>query len=255
MVRHRKTLLVVGLIAATCLLSWVIGLPGVGGVKQFREAGVIAGQPGGVEFRADTSSVRVRPSTDGKVHVSVRGEYSGARPMLALTTEEGSVLVVVDCYAEPTRQCELAVDLSVPPAAALRAKTSSGPLDVAGLAGQLSLRTDSGPVTLRNLSGSVIVNTLTGSTVGNGLSGRRYTVTSHDAPVTLALTAVPASARINSGSGPASLVVPGVTYRINSSSGSAPTSITVPRSATAFPQLTVTTDNAPIRIRPTAVSP
>lgn len=254
--RHRKTMLLTGLIVATCLLSWIVGLPGVGGVKQFREAGVIAAQPGGVELRADTSRVRIRPSTDGKIHVSARGEYAGARPLLALTTDGGSVLVVVDCFAEPTRKCDLAVDLQVPPDASLRAKTSSGTLDVAGLAATSSLRSDSGPLILNNLTGSVIVETLSGTTRGADLSGRRYTVTSRTGSVSLALTRVPASVKIDSGRGQTSLVVPPATYRVSASSGGASSNIGVPSSATAFPQLSLTSSDAPIRVRtPSAQNP
>lgn len=247
--RHRRWALIATAILTACLVSWGVGLSGVNGVKQFHVEAVTDIQPGGVEFRADTPDVRIRPSKDGRVHVSAHGQYSGAKPVATASEDSGSSLVVVDCYAEPSRDCVLSVDVQIPPDAPLRARTSDGPLDVADLRGPLNVNTDSGPVTLTRVSGSVQVNTLSGATHGTGLSGQRFTVSSRSGPVSLGLTAVPASVRIDSGDSQTSLTVPAARYRVLASSGKGSRSIKVDRSASAFAELDLTTSGASIRVR------
>lgn len=225
-VKHRKTLLIAGIIAMTCVASWIIGLGWFGGEKQFRGEDSIAAVARGVEFRTDTPQVKVRPSPDGRVHLSIRGTYSGATPFMALTVEDERVLAVVNCFEEPLRECDLTVDLLVPPDLPLQAKSSSGMLDVAQLDSRLHLRSDSGQLTLTQLSNSVVVETLTGQVTGRGLSGPRFTVTGRQSPVSLALTEAPASISVNTGAeSPVRLSMPPGRYRLDVDAGAGEVSL------------------------------
>lgn len=251
-VRHRKTLLVVGVIFVTCIASWIVSMGWFGGVKTYTGDDSIAAASRGVEVRADTATVHVLPSTDGRVHLKIRGEYSGAVPFMALTVEDERVLAVVNCHAEPMRHCDLTAELRMPADQSLEAKSSSGLVDVRKLAGRVQVRTDDGPINLGDLDGSLVVQTLTGRVSGTNLSGPRYTVTTRDAPISLGTTVVPASVMVRTGgSQPVTLTVPAGRYRLQMDTGQGKVNlgrgIVRDQNSTAF--ITVATEGAPVALR------
>ncbi|MGK2854723.1 MAG: hypothetical protein ACSLE3_11590, partial [Microbacteriaceae bacterium] len=219
--RHRRTIIALTLVALVCLTAWAVGLPAATGVAHYAVSDSVPATAAGIEYRGDTANVVISPATDNRVSIRVSGTYSGARPTLSVREESGRTLVMINCYSEPTRVCDLDATITAPAERALVARTQQGALEVDRIDGPLVLRSESAPITLRRVSGPVMAYTLTGPVNGVDLRSPRVAVRSTGGSVTAAFSAAPKSVSVVTGNADVSVDVPVMApaYRVSIETG------------------------------------
>lgn len=155
-------------------------------------------------------SVNVRPSTDGKLHVAAikvcRAETAArvrkyARETSVQAGREGDTYAIRVTYPRKVElkvsfwdlfkdetwenggllpRVEVQLVLDVPAGMDVRVTTTSGEVDIEGMAGALELRTTSGDVGVRRTDGSLRVESTSGDVDASGIARARISTSSGD---------------------------------------------------------------------------
>ena len=195
-------------------------------------------------------SVTVAPSRDGMVAVRATVRYGLSRPELVESSTAAGVDLSARCTGIVDNDCVVDYVIAVPPAFGVTVVSSSGDVQVDGLAGPVRLDLESGEAALSDLAGPVIV-TSDADVYGERLRSPALSVRSGSGDVRVAFTAVPASVEVQSHDGYVDVGVPGSTaYRVAAHTRDGRTVIEVPVDPLAASAIVVLSGGDGVRVHP-----
>ncbi|MFI6155949.1 DUF4097 family beta strand repeat-containing protein [Kitasatospora sp. NPDC051170] len=176
-----------------------------------------------IQLVTGSSSVRVKPGSDGRVLLTKRLDWTVSEPKVKAEVDAAGVMTVnVQCRRElPFYNCGAQIDLEVPPGVEVGGLVTSGSVELEDLTGPVDLEGTSGAIGLDRLTGPVHAKTSSGMVQGTGLGSGTVEATSDSGSVQLDFATAPADVRVKTNSGSATVTVPkGSHYRISGRTGS-----------------------------------
>ncbi|WP_412543167.1 DUF4097 family beta strand repeat-containing protein [Longispora sp. K20-0274] len=165
---------------------------------------------------------------DGPIVVREHVTYRADRPATKHDLSDGVLRLTNDCRDS----CEVDYTIRVPATLAAKLVNDEGMISVAGLTGDLEVRTDAGLVE------------------GTGLGGRKVRVTADAGKVSLGFTGVPDDVTAKSTAGEVEIVLPaGTSYRVNASNTVGSRTVSVQTSDASTHVITASTDVGSLEIR------
>jgi hypothetical protein len=226
--QSRRIALFAGLPMTAALIGWsALNVAAFLGQGTFSINQSVAWSGGPVTISVGSGDVIVSPSSDGRVHIDGRVEYSLVKPTLVVKASGSDASVSFSCSAIAAGRCSAEIMVSVPPGAILVASSRSGNVMASGFA-NATLESDSGDVRASGLSGNVMLQTHSGDIVATALSASSVTADNDSGTVSLAFESTPQSVDVQNSSGDVSVLVPDVPYHVTAHSDSGDVSITVP---------------------------
>jgi hypothetical protein len=211
---------------------------------------VVDSDSGEVVVRAGDGPARLRTEL-------TRGLFGGEAQV---STTGGRVRVSTDCPAFGSVTCSARHELRVPPGTAVRVRTGSGDVTVAGVRGGVTARTGSGTIDLERVDGGVTARTGSGDVTirgagdttvraqtGSGtidatrVRGETIAAQTGSGDVRLQVVAPPSTLTARTGSGDVELTVPDVAYAVDARTGSGDEDIAVDRDDDAAHELDLET--------------
>jgi hypothetical protein len=164
-------------------------------------------------------------------------------------------------------RCRVDYDLTVPASVSVRARTDSGRINIAGVAGadtgsgsgsvtvrhvtgDVSARSDSGRLTFQDVGGTLSAHTDSGSINATELRSPASTISSDSGGVRLAFTQAPNNVQATTDSGSVRLAVPGGPYYVDVRTDSGGRHINVPTAPHAVARLYLRTDSGGVHVDP-----
>jgi len=197
----------------------------------------------------------LRPSTDGRVHITATGSYAGSRPTLlarasnAVTTIDGR-----GCYAPAVwfRRCSLDVTVAIPQTSQVRVDTSNGDISAAGLTGALDLGTTNGNIHTSGTQAGLHLRSGNGNIQVLAATSQQATAHSTNGNISMAFTRSPATITATSTNGNINVGVPttGVSYFLNVHTSNGTNSSSVDSDRTSGRTITARTTNGNVTIAP-----
>ncbi|MQA11095.1 MAG: DUF4097 family beta strand repeat protein [Pseudonocardiaceae bacterium] len=158
MLRNR---ILVAVLGGTLML---VGCAGIGATASFNDEAVVSERIDSVRLTGGTGNVTVR--VGDTVTVSRVVHYTDERPGVTHRVD-GSALVLGGC---PQRDCWVDYDVVVPRGSTVAGESSSGDVELIGLAG-VQLRVNSGSVTTHRVTGAVTLDVDSGDTTVREVGG------------------------------------------------------------------------------------
>ena len=246
----RRIALIAGLPMTVAVIGWsALNVAAFLGQGTFSISQSVAWTGGPVSINVDSGDLTITSSTDGRVHVDGRVEYSLVKPALVVTTTGSHATVSFSCSAIAAGRCSAEITVSVPPEATLVASSQSGDVTASGFA-NASLESDSGNVRGSELSGNVMLQTHSGDIVATGLSASSVTANDDSGTVSLAFVATPQSVDVHDSSGTVTVLVPDVPYHVIARSDSGDVSIAVPTDPASANVINVAVASGDVHIGP-----
>ncbi|WP_037605111.1 DUF4097 family beta strand repeat-containing protein [Streptacidiphilus rugosus] len=180
-----------------------------------------------VQVFAPDAGVRIVSGPDRSASVTAKLTWVTSKPLVDVQLDAQGVLSVkVSCDSQGKflagfGTCSADVDIQVPPAASVDARTSSGAITVTALTGPVQARASSGAITLNNLSGDVDAQASSGAIEASGLTSTTVSATAGSGSVDLDFAHPPSKVTTSVTSGALSLALPrGSRYHVTASVGS-----------------------------------
>jgi Putative adhesin len=215
-----------------------------------------------VKIDQASGEVRIRVGDVPSASVHETFHYSFSRPGDAFRVDGGQ-LVLGDCGSH----CRVDFDVVVPSGTAVIGGTSSGDIDLEGVAsadvsansgavrvnnvtGAVKVQANSGDISLNSIDRDVVAQADSGDISGTLLRGK-VNLQADSGSVRLRLDASDAanSVRVKADSGDVDLIVPNVTYRIEGNSDSGRRDISVPQDPASSRLLQLDTDSGDVTVR------
>ena len=175
------------------------------------------------------ADVRIEPGLPGQVLVRTSLDWTLRKPLVAMIWEGDTLKVSVRCdrlLDLGGLGCGVRLDIRVPAATVVTGRSTSGPVEVRGLTGDVQLRSGSGAVGLSGLGGRVSVRSASGAVRGTALASARVEVETASGEARLAFSRPPDAVTASTGSGELWITVPaGSRYRMTGRSASGGRSI------------------------------
>lgn len=195
-------------------------------------------------------SVTVAPSRDGTVSVRTAVRYGLSRPAVVESTTAAGVELSARCTGIVDNDCVVDYTITVPPAFGVTVVSTSGDVEIDGIAGPVRLDLESGEAALSDLAGPVIV-TSDADVYGERLRSPTLSVRSGSGDVRVAFTAVPLSVDAESGHGHVDVGVPGsVAYRVAAHAPDGRSVVEVPVDPLAASAIIVLSGTDDVRVHP-----
>jgi DUF4097 and DUF4098 domain-containing protein YvlB len=246
----RRVALFAGIPITLAVIGWsALNVAAFLGQGTFSINQSVAWSGGPVSISVNSGDMTITPSTDGRVHVEGRVEYSLVKPALVITTTGSNAAVSFSCSALAVSRCSAEITVSVPPGAALVASSQSGDITASGFT-NASLESDSGEVRASGLSGNVMLQTHSGDIAATDLSASSVTAEADSGSVSLAFRVAPESVNVQDSSGDVSVFVPDVAYHVTAHSDSGDVSIAVPTDPKSVNVINVTVASGDVHINP-----
>ncbi|MGD9990463.1 DUF4097 family beta strand repeat-containing protein [Pseudonocardia sp.] len=164
-----------------------------------------------VEVESDAGTLDVRAGADGSATVDRTLRWSGDRKPVVTETVEGTTLTInASCPGRGSDRCEAGLVVTVPAAAAVRARLQAGDVTVTGLAGDQDLSSRAGGVR------------------GERLGATQVTAQTSAGEVDLVFAAAPRTVDARSSAGSVSVRVPGGPYAVTAETSVGEAEVTVP---------------------------
>jgi hypothetical protein len=246
----RRIALLAGLPMTAALIGWsALSVAAFLGQGTFSINQSVAWSGGPVSITVDSGDLTIAPSTDGRVHVAGRVEYSLVKPSLVVTTTGSHATVSFTCAAVAAGRCSVEITVLVPSGATVVASSQSGNVTASGF-NNASLESDSGDVLASRLSGNVRLQTHSGDIVATWLSASSVTADADSGSVSLAFTDAPQAVDVQDSSGDVSVLVPDVPYHVTAHSDSGEVSISVPTDPNSANVINVAVASGDVHIEP-----
>ncbi|MBN9111335.1 MAG: hypothetical protein J0I34_21435 [Pseudonocardia sp.] len=164
-----------------------------------------------VEVDSDAGTLEVRAGADGSATVDRTLRWTGDRKPVVTETVEGTTLKLsVSCPGRGSDRCEAGLVVTVPAAAAVRARLQAGDVAVSGLSGDQDLSSQAGGVR------------------GEKLGAAEVAAETSAGGVDLAFATAPRTVDARSSAGSVSVKVPGGPYAVTAESSVGGAEVTVP---------------------------
>ncbi|MFI0712803.1 DUF4097 family beta strand repeat-containing protein [Streptomyces inhibens] len=237
----RKRVRFIGAVAAAVIGACGISACGLLPGETFKDDASVSGKITAVRLDSGSGGLTVRGGKGGgavSVHRSVT--YHGDRPEGATHRVEDGVLVLRGCGD----RCSVNYTVKLPAGIPVSGETSSGDVNLSRV-GTVKVTTSSGSIDLYGVAGTVDVRTTDGRISGRGLSGKH--ITAHTSNGAIYLT--PATAqdlRAETSNGSVSVKVPRGRYQVSAQTSNGDKDIRVTNDPAAPFHLDLTTSNGDI---------
>jgi hypothetical protein len=258
MVRERRgvswgtlaAIMVAGALLAGAVLAMTALEPRVEKAREFNDA--FAGATT-VVVDADSTTVHIGVSPDGRPTVHARLRWNTAREPLYTARLDGTTLTVKmgRCGLRIFSMfCESTMAMTVPANVELRVASDSGDVRVSGVQGPTHLDADSGNVELTGLGGPLTVSLDSGRLDGVALTSPSVDAQLDSGDVDLRFVSAPARIDAHTDSGRVSIAVPAGSgpYGVETHTDSGVTRVDVSRASAANRTITADTDSGDITI-------
>jgi hypothetical protein len=179
-----------------------------------------------------SGNLTVRRSDATTVHLTRKLQWRGDKPPQYTETWEGQTLRI--SYNCPLVNCSIDYQVELPENVELQAETSSGDVDVSGMAATVGIETSSGGVKLTAVKGDITVATSSGDVTGTDLAAAQASVTTSSGEVNLGFSTAPQAVTTHTSSGDTTILVPPRDpYRVQVRTSSGEQKVTVDRSESA----------------------
>jgi DUF4097 and DUF4098 domain-containing protein YvlB len=166
-----------------------------------------------IAVTAPNAGIRVRPSTDDKVHVKATGWYSGPKPTLTVDTNGDTTTIQGRCSGAWFSRCSLEITISAPATVDLTVASTNGAIGVSDLTGSVRVETTNGRIDTRNLIGTLDLRTTNGAIRVAGCESDDVVAQTTNGAVDLHFTQAPSTVEARSTNGSITVRVPDdVTY-------------------------------------------
>ncbi|MGW4378630.1 DUF4097 family beta strand repeat-containing protein [Kitasatospora sp. NPDC004531] len=222
---ERRIWRIIGVLVLACVLVGGAATTGAALVQQdtVREK-TYFDAIGRLEIDSGPALVAVRAGGTDRVIVTERVGWSLRRPAVSQRIDADKLSISVDCpEARMLFGCAVALEIQVPAATAIKARSGSGRTEILDISGDTSAETGSGQIELNRVSGPVWVKSGSGQIIGTGLASAETKALSSSGQITLQYDRAPSSVTARLASGNLVLQVPddGGQYRIDLSSAGA----------------------------------
>ncbi|MGW7362909.1 DUF4097 family beta strand repeat-containing protein [Streptomyces sp. NPDC054841] len=195
--------------------------------------------------RLDSSSggVTLRGAKNaGKVSLHRSVDYKGDKPEGATHRVEDGVLVLGGCG----KDCSVNYTVDLPAGLPVSGETSSGAVSLSQV-GKVEVTTSSGRIELDGVAGSVDVETSNGRITGTGLQGTGIRAKTSNGGITLT-PAKPQDVRAETSNGEIDVTVPSARYKVTVNSNNGDKNIHVDNDPAGQYQVDLTTSNGDITL-------
>jgi hypothetical protein len=175
------------------------------------------------------------------------------KPTIEQTWQGNTLHIRVHCpqgrrWPPSNDHCAAAYTLQLPVDTVVNARTTSGSLNVFGIAGDLSLTTHSGDITLSNTTGAVRVRADSGSVTGGRLRSTDVNAQLKSGAARLTFVAAPRSVTAKTASGEIDIAVPEGRYRTHASTLSGAWKVAVISDDSATSEITAQAGSGDVKI-------
>lgn len=239
-------LVVVGTVAAAVLLPLAFRTP-------VNQRFVVAGSSD-VRVDVNDASFAFTPSSDGRVHVDVRGSASST-PTVRVRTANGRTVVEGGCPRPGWfTQCSLRLNVALPAGAGLSAVGTNGAITTSGIHGRIDARTTNGLVDVAGAQGDLDLHSTNGAVRLTGATSSNVRVETTNGALDLRFTGPPRSLQARSTNGAISVAVPGTTaYAVSATTTNGGVDTTGIRTDPASGnRIVLRTTNGPVQVVPSA---
>ncbi len=251
--RARWALLVFGLVpvAVACLLGVTLVTALLQRAQSFRYAEAVAAPASGVDVNLGNARVNVGPSTDGKVHLSAHGRYSGGKPTIGQSRAGGRLVVTGHCGSSWLRSCRLDLDMTLPPGLGLVVHDEEGSVTTHDLAGAVQLHTQDGGIQVSRDSGPLDLQTSNGSIEAVAISGATVDAHSENGALDLDFAGSPSTVDATTSNGRIDIRLPSsASYWVTTRTDNGSISSDIPSDRFARRAVNASTSNGSIHISP-----
>lgn len=247
----RSTLIIIGIAIVVILGAAAVFLGlSLRGTAINATQEVAAGTRVSVNLR--NAEINLRPSTDGRVHVTAEGSYLGEEPVVtAKTSGEVTSIAGRGCENHWFGRCELQVTVALPEALRVTVLGSNGAVTATGLIGPLDLETTNGRIDVNGASRRLELKSTNGAIRLREATSPRVSATTSNGSVDLDFARAPVSVEATSSNGAVTVRVPvrGVTYFVDvRTTNGAITTNSVPSDRAAGRTITVRTSNGAVTV-------
>jgi Putative adhesin len=185
------------------------------GLTHYTQSALAVPQAQVLTVNAHGGSVRLRPSPDSNVHVSVKGLYALRTPTLRTISTKSGVTVTGSCPTVAVITCSQNITIELPVAFQVTAHSSGGDVSASGLTGQLDLTSSAGDVADDGAIGRLTMTSSAGDVDGTNLRSSDVTASSSAGDVSLQFAVDPTRVEAGSSAGDVDVRVPNqVAYRV-----------------------------------------
>jgi hypothetical protein len=199
-----------------------------------------------------SGSLFVKAGKGSAAEITRKLVWRGTKPpRYTETFQEQTLNISYEC---DLRDCSIDYSVVVPEGVEVRAKTSSGDVEVTAMAGPVDVRTTSGDVRLTAVKGAVTVEVTSGDVTGEDLACARADISTTSGDVNLGFVTAPQEIRRRGTSGDTTILVPGDVsqgrepYAVEVRTNSGDQTINVDRSQSATRKIEVESTSGDVRI-------
>jgi hypothetical protein len=206
---------------------------------------------GAISLRTSAGSVRIESGTVSTVEVAYTEHYELKKPKVTGVIADGGVQLTAACPGGIFgNNCEINYVVTLPASARLVVHTGSGSVQLADLAGALSVDAGDGGITFDSVSGDIVAHTGNGGIHGTAVQSKSVDVSTGDGSINLAWASAPTSVTAMTGNGGIALVLPSGSgpYRVATSTGNGGQHVSVPTDIGARSTISARTGDGSIKI-------
>lgn len=209
-------LVVLFIVLPLILLALIIG-GSVTAVNAFRGTPVtenVDSEAGSSVFiDVPNAAIRLTPSDDDQVHVTLRGSYSGTKPTLDVSSSGDETEIRGGCpdgwfIFFPLNICRVRIDVSLPPSLDVTVGGQNGAITAEDLTGSLDLTTTNGAIEVDGSSGILVLHTTNGRIEVDDSTATDVQARTTNGAVHLSFSDAPDQVAANSTNGEIRIVVP-----------------------------------------------
>lgn len=222
----RRVVLALGGILVLLAVAWAaVSAVAVMSRVQVERTTALAASPR-LAVQTDAGPIDVRPSPDGKVHVTTVERYSLRRPRLTMRSSGGRLELGADCPSL-SFSCSVGYTVLVPAATEVDVTSGGGDVSATDLTGPARLESSAGDVTATRMTGRLQLRSSAGDVSGRDL-GTELDARSSAGDVDVSFAVAPTDVRAESSAGDVTVTVPGGPYQVDADASAGTSRITVP---------------------------
>ncbi|GAA3651890.1 DUF4097 domain-containing protein [Streptomyces chitinivorans] len=238
----RRRLHTLGAAAALGLICGALGACGLLPGETFEDRAELSDEVTSVRLEGGSGDVELRGGNGAGVSVHRSVEYRGERPEGATHRVADGVLVLGDCGGD----CSVSYTVELPAGVPVSGSASTGTITLSDV-GAVEVSTSSGRIELDGVAGAVDVRTSNGRITGRGLKGGGIRAQTSNGAISLSPSAAQ-DVRAKTSNGAIDLTVPEGSYRVSAHSGNGDRRIGVPDAPDGEHRLELNTSNGDITV-------
>lgn len=243
MTAKRSAALTVSALVLGAALTGCSGLSFNGPEHEAVDDAKATGPVSAVEVGTGSGDVHIRPGTGGGVTIHRTVHYHGdGKPTPGQKVDNGRLTFTNGCD-----DCSIDYELTVPVGVSVKVRTSSGDVDVQGVA-SADLKTTSGDMNVSGIAGALTTSASSGDLTATGLGGSDVSATASSGTIRLAFVKPPQRVTAKASSGDVTVQVPGGPYATDIHTSSGDQHVTVPTDPSAGARIQAKTSSGDVTV-------